>query len=169
MCLLLNYEHLLDPGMWRLQMCLLFNYEHLLDLDMWRLQMGLLFNYERLLDTRHDCDVYKCVCCLTMNVYLTLAWLWRLQMCLLFNYERLLDTRHDCDVYKCACCLTMNVYLTLACDVYKVMLTRRLQSLRRIHLWPWRSYSHPDSEAPCRQRNCNGDLRNRSTGRLLEV
>ena len=31
MCLLFNYEHLLDPGLWRLQMCLLFNYEHLLD------------------------------------------------------------------------------------------------------------------------------------------
>ena len=31
MCLLFNYERLLDPGLWRLQMCLLFNYERLLD------------------------------------------------------------------------------------------------------------------------------------------
>ena len=76
--------------LWRLQMCLLFNYEHLLDPGLWRLQMGLLFNYEHLLDTRHDCDVYKCVCCLTMNIYL-IPGMWRLQMCLLFNYEHLLD------------------------------------------------------------------------------
>ena len=38
MCLLFNYEHLLDPGLWRLQMCLLFNSERLLDLGLWRLQ-----------------------------------------------------------------------------------------------------------------------------------
>ena len=65
--------------------------------------MCLLFNYEHLLDTL-ACDVYKCVCCLTMNIYLTLAWLWRLQMCLLFNYERLLDP----GLWRLQMCLLFN-------------------------------------------------------------
>ena len=56
--------------MWRLQMCLLFNYEHLLDPGMTvTFTNVLVVYYEHLLDTL-ACDIYKCVCCLTMNIYL---------------------------------------------------------------------------------------------------